>query len=229
MASFFIKGSRNKIWAIHSEIDLLLLCYYCLTPPPYKQSPPPPIQASSYTIDDLQFDFLQPGCNKGCVIPRFLFSSSSSFCDLFIFIPFGMVLFLVDYVTPDDETVRNLSFQEGWQIYSLRLLNLISNSISIVSAITVLVILLAMRLYDRRFVDRVSLRLTAAISMTDLVSAISLVVYTLVGNDGPTCSTVAFLIIWLSNQYIFLSTAIAFNLQWLYLQDRYYNPAFEKW
>ncbi|KAI7886117.1 hypothetical protein K492DRAFT_190340 [Lichtheimia hyalospora FSU 10163] len=86
-----------------------------------------------------------------------------------------------------------------------------------------------MRLYDRRFVDRVSLRLTAAISMTDLVSAISLVVYTLVGNDGPTCSTVAFLIIWLTNQYIFLSTAIAFNIQWLYLQDRYYNPAFEKW
>lgn len=39
----------------------------------------------------------------------------------------------------------------------------------------------------------------------------------------------AFLIIWLSNQYLFFSVAIAFNLQYLFLHKKYFNPALEKW
>ncbi|KAI9246227.1 hypothetical protein BDA99DRAFT_543324 [Phascolomyces articulosus] len=132
-------------------------------------------------------------------------------------------------IIPDGAGIPDLRFQEPWQLESIKNINIIANSVSIASASTVLIILLAMRLYDHRLVDRVSLRLTAAISFTDLISATSLLIYTYSSDSGSACEIAAFLVIWLSNQYIFLTTAIAFNLQWLFLQSRYYNPVFEKW
>ena len=128
------------------------------------------------------------------------------------------------------EMIPNLRFNEPWKLEILHQINIIANSISIASASIVLIILLAMRMYDHRLVDRVSLRLTAAISLTDMISSSSLLIYNYTSDtSGSACEIAAFLVIWLSNQYIFLSTAIAFNLQWLFLQDRYYNPVFEKW
>ncbi|KAG0171733.1 hypothetical protein DFQ30_000489 [Apophysomyces sp. BC1015] len=125
--------------------------------------------------------------------------------------------------------IPNLRFTETWQDTSIHYINIAANIVSIVSASVVLLILLAMRIYDPRFVDRVTLRLTAAVSITDLVSSIVLVSYSLNTDTGIGCQMIAFLIIWLTNQYLFLTTAIAFNLKWLFLQKRYYNPAFEKW
>ncbi|KAI9496560.1 hypothetical protein BDB00DRAFT_926759 [Zychaea mexicana] len=125
--------------------------------------------------------------------------------------------------------VPDLRFSEPGQKDTLQQINIIANSISIASASTVLIILLAMRIYDYRLVDRVSLRLTAATSLTDLISSVSLLLYCYTDSNGSACHIAAFLIIWLTNQYMFLTTAIAFNLQWLFLQSRYYNPVFEKW
>ncbi|KAG2222288.1 hypothetical protein INT45_006967 [Circinella minor] len=114
----------------------------------------------------------------------------------------------------DQEIIPDLRFSEPWQTESIHQINIIANT---------------MRIYDYRLVDRVSLRLTAAISLTDMISSSSLLVYNYTSNTGSNCEIAAFLVIWLSNQYIFLSTAIAFNLQWLFLQSHYYNPVFEKW
>ncbi|RUP45365.1 hypothetical protein BC936DRAFT_148267, partial [Jimgerdemannia flammicorona] len=75
-----------------------------------------------------------------------------------------------------------------------------------------------------------SLRLSLALSITDLISSIALEIYTFSeSSHGSVCTFAPFLIVWLSNQYLFLSVAIAFNLQYLFLFKRYFNPAFEKW
>jgi len=93
--------------------------------------------------------------------------------------------------------------------------NLVLNSASILGGVLVCLILAAIRIYDKSLVDRVSLRLTAAVSTVDSVKAASYIIFTLVSTPGAACGATAWLILFLTNLYTFLSVAIAFNLQWV--------------
>ncbi|KAG2176499.1 hypothetical protein INT43_005739 [Umbelopsis isabellina] len=119
-----------------------------------------------------------------------------------------------------DADIPDLTFSSQFEFEVITQLNVICNSISIVCGMIVLTITAALRIYNKKLVDRVSLRLNAAVSATDVVNSIALLIYTFEDEEGNSCKFSAFLIIWLSNQYIFLTTAIAFNLQWLFLHNR---------
>ncbi|RUS16994.1 hypothetical protein BC937DRAFT_90558 [Endogone sp. FLAS-F59071] len=108
----------------------------------------------------------------------------------------------------------------------LDLSTLILNSISMLTTLLVLIIALLMRLYDKKLVDRVSLRLSIAISITNFLAAVSLETIAFIQTN---CEIVAFVFIWLQNQYLLFSVAIAFNLQYLFLHKKTFNPAIEKW
>lgn len=108
----------------------------------------------------------------------------------------------------------------------LDLSTLILNSISMLATLLVLVIALLMRLYDKKLVDRVSLRLSISISITNFLAAVSLVAIAFIKTN---CEFVAFAFVWLQNQYLFFSVAIAFNLQYFFLHKKTFNPAIEKW
>jgi len=127
------------------------------------------------------------------------------------------------------DSVPNFRFEFKWQDDTLNTINVIGNSLSVASGMVVLIIILGLRIYDKQLVDRVSLRLSAAISVTDVISSAALLIYTFVTVEGGACVLSPFLIIFLTNLFLFLTTAIAFNLQHLFLHQRYYNPSFEKW
>jgi ABC-type spermidine/putrescine transport system permease subunit II len=104
------------------------------------------------------------------------------------------------------EDIPDFTFDSQWQNSVIQTLNIVCNSISIACGITVLAITAGLRIYDKKLVDRVSLRLNAAISATDVVNSIGLLIYSFENSEGASCTFSAFLIIWLSNQYIFLTT-----------------------
>lgn len=104
------------------------------------------------------------------------------------------------------ESVPNLQFEFKWQDDTLNVINVIGNSISVASGMTVLIVILGLRIYDKQLVDRVSLRLSAAISVTDVISSAALLIYTYVTVEGGACVLSPFLIIFLTNLFLFLTT-----------------------
>ncbi|RUS22073.1 hypothetical protein BC937DRAFT_90510 [Endogone sp. FLAS-F59071] len=99
-----------------------------------------------------------------------------------------------------------------------------------VAASVVIIFFLLMRWYDKKLVDRVSLRLNLAISITDLFSHISIVLFNFLAYKYHiSCNPVVAGCVGLSNQYVFFSAAIAFNLQYLFLHKKPFNPNIEKW
>ncbi|RUS20389.1 hypothetical protein BC937DRAFT_95313 [Endogone sp. FLAS-F59071] len=128
-------------------------------------------------------------------------------------------------------TIPNLQLTDGEQAV-FNSINFYANIPSIFLALLVEVLIVTLALYDRKFVNRVSLRLAALISATDIVNACALLIYTEASSDGengPSCKISAFLIVWLTNQYLFLTVCIAFNLQYLFLQEKGYNAYIEKY
>lgn len=101
--------------------------------------------------------------------------------------------------------VPNLEFEFDWQNDVTNQINIIGNSLSVASGMIVLIIIFALRLYDKQLVDRVSLRLSAAISVTDIVSSAALLIYTYVTVEGGACVLSPFLIIFLTNLFLFLT------------------------
>lgn len=126
--------------------------------------------------------------------------------------------------------IPNLTFPDEEQNV-LNNINNYTNIPALVCAFLVLVIVVAMRLYDRKLVDRVSLRLNAAISATDMVKSVALMIYTyeLISPGGFACKLVPFLIVWLTNQYVFLTMSIAHNLLLIFLLDKPFKEVYEKW
>ncbi|RUS19201.1 hypothetical protein BC937DRAFT_87835 [Endogone sp. FLAS-F59071] len=127
-------------------------------------------------------------------------------------------------------TIPNLTFSDEQQ-YVLNNINDYTNIPALVCAFLVLVIVVAMRLYDRKLVDRVSLRLNTAISATDMVKSVALMIYTyeLISPGGFACKLVPFLIVWLTNQYVLLTTSIAHNLLLIFLLGKPFKEVYEKW
>lgn len=119
-----------------------------------------------------------------------------------------------------------LEGDEANRIFSI--LNLCINSAGIAGGVLVCLIIALIRLYDKSLVDRVSLRLTAAVSTVDAIKAAAYIIFTFVATPGAACGATAWLILFLTNLYTFLSVAIAFNLQWLFLQGKRVHPHLEK-
>lgn len=105
------------------------------------------------------------------------------------------------------------------------------NYVSLVAALVVIVLMLALWLYDKKLVDRVSLRLNVLISVTDLLKSAGLVIFTIAQGtqSGLSCQISPILVVWSMNQYIFLTMCIAFNLQYLFLMGKPFNPYYERW
>ncbi|KAL1921613.1 uncharacterized protein VTP21DRAFT_11329 [Calcarisporiella thermophila] len=105
--------------------------------------------------------------------------------------------------------------------------NVTLNSISIVSGVIVCALILAIRLYDAKLVDRVSLRLTAAISAVDSLRAAGLIYFTYTVAEGPLCDFSSWILIFLTNYYLLLTCAIAFNLQWVLIHQKPFTRSLE--
>jgi hypothetical protein len=107
--------------------------------------------------------------------------------------------------TANSSYVPNLEFEYEWQNDILNEINVIGNSLSVASGMIVLIVIFALRMYDKQLVDRVSLRLSAAISVTDVISSAALLIYTYVTVEGGACLLSPFLIIFLTNLFLFLT------------------------
>ncbi|CAG8509898.1 5059_t:CDS:2 [Paraglomus brasilianum] len=102
--------------------------------------------------------------------------------------------------------------------------------VSIVGGLIVLIVMISIWLYDRKLVNRVSLRLTAVISFVDILAAISVIAYTRVsGEDNIGCMILGWTLSFLPQCYLFLTVMIAFNLQLVFLHRRKVASFSDKW
>lgn len=91
--------------------------------------------------------------------------------------------------------------------------------ISGVASVLVLVGYLYLRLKFPVLADRVSLRLTVAISLTDLLLSVSQFLGAALMHDGFWCEATTFSFVFCTLMSVFLSDSIAYNLQLVFLQD----------
>ncbi|KAL1920986.1 uncharacterized protein VTP21DRAFT_11621 [Calcarisporiella thermophila] len=129
----------------------------------------------------------------------------------------------------EDENIPNMLIDDP-AVNSLAVgINVWGNALSIIGGSLVVLITLGLWLYDRRLVDRISLRLNVAISLVDIAKAAAILYYTFYTVEGFWCSFNVFFIVLTTNLYLFLTTSIAFNLQWVVLMEKPYRPWMEKW
>ncbi|CAG8611958.1 13190_t:CDS:2 [Ambispora gerdemannii] len=101
---------------------------------------------------------------------------------------------------------------------------------SIVGGLIVLLVIASMWHYDRKLVNRVSLRLTAVISFVDILNAISIILYTdITPADTPLCTGISAAMSFLPQVYLFLTVMIAFNLQLVFLHRRKISKFSDRW
>ncbi|KAJ9058865.1 hypothetical protein DSO57_1007803 [Entomophthora muscae] len=112
-----------------------------------------------------------------------------------------------------DSMIRSLSFT----VYYL----------SIACGMLVVLMIVVGGVVNRALVDRVSLRLTLAISVVDVAKAIVLVLYMYMDQDTFTCSLVSFFIQWFTLVYLLLNSAILFNMQLIYFQGVSFKRSLE--
>ncbi|ORY00349.1 hypothetical protein K493DRAFT_298945 [Basidiobolus meristosporus CBS 931.73] len=106
---------------------------------------------------------------------------------------------------PTGTDVPNLSISDPTFTQVNVIVNTTLNILSIVGGLLVVFITAGLWLYDRRLMDRVSLRLNAFISLVDVIRSAIVLAYTFMSSD----------------------TAVAFNLQWVVLQERVFLPWME--
>ncbi|ORX90952.1 hypothetical protein K493DRAFT_356183 [Basidiobolus meristosporus CBS 931.73] len=118
--------------------------------------------------------------------------------------------------------VPNISISDTAFSQANIIVNTTLNILSIVGGLCVVLITLGLWLYDRRLMNRVSLRLNAAISAVDALRAAVVLAYTYMSESTPkhVCVSSAWFIIFSADLYLFLSASVAFNLQWVVLQER---------
>ncbi|KAI9292783.1 hypothetical protein K502DRAFT_65065 [Neoconidiobolus thromboides FSU 785] len=108
-------------------------------------------------------------------------------------------------------------------------LNVSLNVISSVASIIVIAVIVFISIYDRRLMDRVSLRFTLAISIVDLLKAILILIYIFIDAPGAACVAVAYLIPGFTLLYMFLTICIALNLQLTFVNGLRFNSKWERW
>ncbi|KAK9710394.1 hypothetical protein K7432_008443 [Basidiobolus ranarum] len=130
---------------------------------------------------------------------------------------------------PTTADVPNLSISDPAFTQANIIVNTTLNALSILGGLLVVLITYGLWLYDRRLMDRVSLRLNAAISIVDILRGSIILAYTYMSSDTSShvCTASAWFIIVTADLYLFLSAAVAFNLQWVVLQERTFFPGRE--
>lgn len=117
----------------------------------------------------------------------------------------------VDYgVNP--EFTEDMEHQKLDVIY--KKLNVYLSIISISCGFLVLLVMTIMWFYDRKLVNRVSLRLTAMISFVDMLNGGTALTYILRSPvDDTLCTAIGFGMSFFPQLYLLLTVMIAFNLQ----------------
>src|SRR5205814_4799724 len=92
-------------------------------------------------------------------------------------------------------------------------LNIYLSILSIIGGVIVLLIIMFMYFYDKKLVNRVSLRLTAMISFVDILSALTVIAYAIYRRkDSLECTGIGAGLSFFPQFYLFLTVMIAFNL-----------------
>ncbi|ORX98048.1 hypothetical protein K493DRAFT_9885 [Basidiobolus meristosporus CBS 931.73] len=132
----------------------------------------------------------------------------------------------LDKASWDYDPGYDLRLLEGAQV--IQILNISLNSASIICGSLVLVVYFLIRSYEPKLMDRVSLRLTAVISLVDVLRAATYIAFTFITSAGPGCKFSAWAILFLTNYYVFLTCMIAFNLQYVFLHYQPYQNRLER-
>ncbi|CAG8729641.1 409_t:CDS:1, partial [Acaulospora morrowiae] len=120
----------------------------------------------------------------------------------------------IPYVEPPENPLFQKSLEMMKQDKIFRNLNVNLSVISVAGGLIVLSIIAAMWLYEKRLVNRVSLRLAAVISLVDILTGIAVIEYsTYVARDTLKCTFIAWAMSFCPQLYLFLTVMIAFNLQ----------------
>ncbi|CAG8628501.1 21096_t:CDS:2 [Cetraspora pellucida] len=86
-----------------------------------------------------------------------------------------------------------------------------------------------MWLYDRKLVNRVSLRLSGVISFVDVLSGGAVIAYTLHTTGDNACTFIGWAMSFLPTLYLFLTVMIAFNLQIVFLHRKKVSSFSDRW
>jgi hypothetical protein len=103
------------------------------------------------------------------------------------------------------------------------------NAISIVCTIAVLVVYLFLRATRPSLVNRTSLRIAVATAIADLFYSIAQIYSDLLTGDGIMCAVSVWWYILFTLLTIFLTAAVAINLQVVFLHGRHDARSLEKW
>ncbi|KAL1918156.1 uncharacterized protein VTP21DRAFT_3422 [Calcarisporiella thermophila] len=102
------------------------------------------------------------------------------------------------------------------------------NVTTIICGLVVVSIIIFLGRFDKKLISRVSLRLTAAISIVDACNAaINLLYATALPVSPFVCQFAAWAVVFTNLAYIFLTAAIAVNLQLLVLHENRFRPSLE--
>lgn len=102
------------------------------------------------------------------------------------------------------------------------------NQVSAIAAGLILVVLAVLFAYDAKMVNRISLRITAAIALVDVVNHLNNVFHRTLG-EGDLCVASAFLRVYGRQVYCFLNISIALNLHLILLAGLRPQAAWEKY
>ncbi|KAJ9077808.1 hypothetical protein DSO57_1013233 [Entomophthora muscae] len=121
-----------------------------------------------------------------------------------------------------------LACMEMMSNYTLYLIINVLNIVSLLAAVAVVVVILGAKLVDRRSVDHVTIRITLAISILDIMAFITHVCKTTLDLQDMQYFAAQSLQHWLLLAYLFLNMSIAVNLQLVYVHEYEFNPTWEQ-
>ncbi|CAG8490640.1 3348_t:CDS:2 [Acaulospora morrowiae] len=111
-----------------------------------------------------------------------------------------------------------------------RKLNTNLSIISMTGGLIVLLMITAMWFYDKKLVNRVSLRLTAMISFVDILTGAVVIAYAhYPASNSTACTFIGFAMSFFPEVYLFLTVMIAFNLQVVFLHRRKVSSFSDRW
>ncbi|KAJ9066874.1 hypothetical protein DSO57_1005254 [Entomophthora muscae] len=96
-------------------------------------------------------------------------------------------------------------------------LNFWLNLVSVVCVLVVVAVIFGCMCVSYEIMDRVSIRFTLAISIVDVLKALSIMLYIKYGEDGAICSAIGFSFYYFTLVYLFLNVAVALNLQLVFI------------
>ncbi|KAJ9066882.1 hypothetical protein DSO57_1005262 [Entomophthora muscae] len=108
-------------------------------------------------------------------------------------------------------------------------LNLCLNLASVVCGLIVVAVIFGCMCVSYEIMDRVSIRFTLAISIVDVLKALTILFYTEYREDGAICSAISFSIYYFTLAYLFLNVAVALNLQLVFIHGMVFGKERLMW